>query len=269
MEHFDVIVVGAGISGIGAGYHLQRHCPDRSYAILEGRANAVNDVVAAVPTDLVVARPALDRVGAGGSVDVVVARPAVDVGALRRLVVEVEAVVPGSALDDVLLARAAAAGAEVVVAAAELDDQTLHADAALRHPVGAVAGRHPDGGEVGGAVEVRAVVRAPVGDRAEADVGATAVGEGEFGAAPGPPDGELADGRRRIDDQGLRRQLVLLGGRGRDPADGGGLRRGDGRWGRDGAEAGEGEDGCGTEAQEGLHAYTIGVVRVRDIREPP
>ena len=37
-EHFDVIVVGAGISGIGAGYHLQRDCPDRSYAILEGRA---------------------------------------------------------------------------------------------------------------------------------------------------------------------------------------------------------------------------------------
>jgi cation diffusion facilitator CzcD-associated flavoprotein CzcO len=38
-EHFDVIVVGAGLSGIGAGYHLQAHCPDRSYAILEGRAD--------------------------------------------------------------------------------------------------------------------------------------------------------------------------------------------------------------------------------------
>lgn len=38
MEHFDVLVVGAGISGIGAGYHLQTMCPDRSYAILEGRA---------------------------------------------------------------------------------------------------------------------------------------------------------------------------------------------------------------------------------------
>ncbi|MBN8839189.1 MAG: NAD(P)/FAD-dependent oxidoreductase [Sphingomonadales bacterium] len=36
-EHFDVIIVGAGLSGIGAGYHLQAHCPDRSYAILEGR----------------------------------------------------------------------------------------------------------------------------------------------------------------------------------------------------------------------------------------
>ena len=31
----DVLVVGAGISGIGAGYHLQTRCPDRSYAILE------------------------------------------------------------------------------------------------------------------------------------------------------------------------------------------------------------------------------------------
>ncbi len=37
LEHFDVIVVGAGISGIGAGYHLQEYCPDRSYVILEGR----------------------------------------------------------------------------------------------------------------------------------------------------------------------------------------------------------------------------------------
>ncbi len=36
-EHFDVLVVGAGISGIGAGYHLQTHCPNRSYLILEGR----------------------------------------------------------------------------------------------------------------------------------------------------------------------------------------------------------------------------------------
>ncbi|MFP6665547.1 MAG: NAD(P)/FAD-dependent oxidoreductase [Deltaproteobacteria bacterium] len=37
MEHFDVIIVGAGLSGIAAGYHLQKECPDRSYAILERR----------------------------------------------------------------------------------------------------------------------------------------------------------------------------------------------------------------------------------------
>ncbi len=37
-DHFDVLIVGAGISGIGAGYHLQKQCPRRSYAILEGRA---------------------------------------------------------------------------------------------------------------------------------------------------------------------------------------------------------------------------------------
>lgn len=37
MEHVDVIVVGAGLSGIGAGYHLQTLCLDRSYVILEGR----------------------------------------------------------------------------------------------------------------------------------------------------------------------------------------------------------------------------------------
>ena len=36
-EHVDVIVVGAGLSGIGAAWHLQQRCPDRSYAILEAR----------------------------------------------------------------------------------------------------------------------------------------------------------------------------------------------------------------------------------------
>ena len=36
-EHFDVLIVGAGLSGVGAGYHLQTRSPDRSYAILEGR----------------------------------------------------------------------------------------------------------------------------------------------------------------------------------------------------------------------------------------
>jgi monooxygenase len=37
IEHFDVLIVGAGLSGIGAGYHLQTRCRDRTYAILEGR----------------------------------------------------------------------------------------------------------------------------------------------------------------------------------------------------------------------------------------
>ncbi len=36
-EHFDVVIVGAGLSGIGAGYHLQTNSPERSYVILEGR----------------------------------------------------------------------------------------------------------------------------------------------------------------------------------------------------------------------------------------
>ncbi|WP_426164542.1 flavin-containing monooxygenase [Sandarakinorhabdus sp. DWP1-3-1] len=36
-NHFDVLIVGAGLSGIGAAVHLQKGAPDRSYAILEGR----------------------------------------------------------------------------------------------------------------------------------------------------------------------------------------------------------------------------------------
>ena len=36
-EHFDVLILGAGISGIGAACHLERKCPGKSYAILERR----------------------------------------------------------------------------------------------------------------------------------------------------------------------------------------------------------------------------------------
>jgi monooxygenase len=37
LEHVDVLIVGAGLSGIGAGCHLQANCPGKSYAILEAR----------------------------------------------------------------------------------------------------------------------------------------------------------------------------------------------------------------------------------------
>jgi monooxygenase len=37
-NHLDVLIVGAGISGISAAYHVQTRCPDRTYAILEGRS---------------------------------------------------------------------------------------------------------------------------------------------------------------------------------------------------------------------------------------
>ncbi|HUC07001.1 MAG TPA: NAD(P)/FAD-dependent oxidoreductase, partial [Solirubrobacterales bacterium] len=37
IEHLDVLIVGAGLSGIGAAHHLQEAFPGRSYAILEAR----------------------------------------------------------------------------------------------------------------------------------------------------------------------------------------------------------------------------------------
>ncbi len=37
MEHFEVIIVGAGLSGIGAACHLQQRHPQKSFVILEGR----------------------------------------------------------------------------------------------------------------------------------------------------------------------------------------------------------------------------------------
>jgi monooxygenase len=36
-EHIDILIVGAGLSGISAGYYMQTQCPDKSYAILEAR----------------------------------------------------------------------------------------------------------------------------------------------------------------------------------------------------------------------------------------
>ena len=39
--HFDVIIVGAGLSGIGAACHLNQHCPTLHYTVLEGRLDLV------------------------------------------------------------------------------------------------------------------------------------------------------------------------------------------------------------------------------------
>ncbi len=39
VQHVDVVIVGAGLSGIGAGVHLTQKSPDRSFLILEGRSS--------------------------------------------------------------------------------------------------------------------------------------------------------------------------------------------------------------------------------------
>ena len=37
VEHFDVLIVGAGISGVGAAYHLQTQRPGTSFVVLESK----------------------------------------------------------------------------------------------------------------------------------------------------------------------------------------------------------------------------------------
>jgi len=37
VEHFDVLIVGAGISGIGSAYHMKTQCPGKSYVVLESK----------------------------------------------------------------------------------------------------------------------------------------------------------------------------------------------------------------------------------------
>src|SRR5262245_14439892 len=36
-EHVDVLIIGAGLSGIGAAYYIQTYCPDKRCAVLEAR----------------------------------------------------------------------------------------------------------------------------------------------------------------------------------------------------------------------------------------
>ncbi|MBL4867983.1 MAG: NAD(P)/FAD-dependent oxidoreductase [Pseudomonadales bacterium] len=36
-DHFDVVIIGAGLSGIGAGCHFTKKCPGKTFCILEGR----------------------------------------------------------------------------------------------------------------------------------------------------------------------------------------------------------------------------------------
>jgi len=37
VDHFDVVIVGAGLSGIGTAHHIESKCPWASYVVLEGR----------------------------------------------------------------------------------------------------------------------------------------------------------------------------------------------------------------------------------------
>ena len=42
-EHFDVLIVGAGISGVGGAYHLTRQCPGTSFVVLDKIASIIRE----------------------------------------------------------------------------------------------------------------------------------------------------------------------------------------------------------------------------------
>jgi len=44
LEHFDVLIIGAGLSGVGAAVHLHERCPTKRYLILEGRSAYTEEV---------------------------------------------------------------------------------------------------------------------------------------------------------------------------------------------------------------------------------
>jgi len=39
IEHLDAVIIGAGISGISAAYHIQKYCQTKRYKVLERRKN--------------------------------------------------------------------------------------------------------------------------------------------------------------------------------------------------------------------------------------
>jgi 2-polyprenyl-6-methoxyphenol hydroxylase-like FAD-dependent oxidoreductase len=44
IEHFDVVIVGAGISGVGGAYHLTKQCPGTSFVVLEAQVKLRRDL---------------------------------------------------------------------------------------------------------------------------------------------------------------------------------------------------------------------------------
>ena len=39
IQHFDCLIIGAGVCGIDAAYHVQKYSPWAKYAVLERRLN--------------------------------------------------------------------------------------------------------------------------------------------------------------------------------------------------------------------------------------
>ena len=37
MPHFDIVIIGAGLSGIDAACHFKMHCPEKRFRIFEAR----------------------------------------------------------------------------------------------------------------------------------------------------------------------------------------------------------------------------------------
>ena len=50
IEHFNVVLVGAGISGIGVAHHLSENCPGKSFVMLEEKDTFGATWICAIPS---------------------------------------------------------------------------------------------------------------------------------------------------------------------------------------------------------------------------
>ena len=92
MEHINVLIVGAGLSGIGSAVHLRQRCPDQTFAILEGRARLGGAQAAAGAGCAVRGLAGVDQLLRGGELAGALLEQPGPLGHLQRLARKVYAI---------------------------------------------------------------------------------------------------------------------------------------------------------------------------------